>query len=175
MKTAIYSIMVLFCFVAQMTVFHFFSLLNISPDIIIALALHGGLRWGKMGGVQFGCVTGFIQDTLSYGSMGVNMLSKSLIGFIVGALREKYINDSVTARIMLVTGAVALDVFVYRVMTVAFSGYGLPPALGSVEISQAALNMAAAMVFIPVLTAVDERIDRAMGEKDSGLTISSWK
>lgn len=165
MKIAFYALLILFSIIVQTSAFHFLPWLKVYPDIILALAIHGGLRWGRMSGLQFGGLVGFVQDLMLYGSLGINLLSKSLIGYIVGALREKYINDSATARIALVISSTAFDLFVYETLTNALFGYNISILFTRTLITQSLLNLVFVLVALPAITMVEALIERLQERK----------
>ena len=151
MIVAYYSLVVLFAFVFQTTVFHFVSWIAIYPDVVLILAIYSGLAWGRMGGLQFGALIGFIQDLLLFGTMGINLLSKSLIGFVTGMLREKYINDSATSRVIAVALATLFDYLVYGFLVDAIFNFDLADRSFKMIVPQALMNLAFALVFLPLL------------------------
>jgi rod shape-determining protein MreD len=126
------------------------------PDILLILALYAGLRWGRVKGAQFGGLVGFLQDLTSYGSMGFNLFSKSVIGFSVGLLKERYVNDSLYARIALVLAASVFDFILYNIFTRALYGHSLDSnTLASLTASQASLNLLALFIIIPSIEALE--------------------
>lgn len=165
MKIAFYICLAFLCFIAQTTSFHFLSWLRVYPDIMLALSIHGGLRWGKIGGLQFGGAIGFVQDLLSYGVLGMNLLSKSLIGFIVGALREKYINDSAMARIVLVVSSTILDLMIYRALSGMLIGSEIENFDSKAVIAQSVINLVFTLAFLPVIMMADRAIDRRLSRR----------
>lgn len=160
MKIVFYALLILFSFVIQTTAFHFIPWFNVYPDIALALAIHGGLRWRRMGGLQFGGLVGFLQDLLLYGSLGINLLAKGLIGFTVGALRERYINDSVVARIALVVSATAFDLFIYDTMTNALLGGAGSDLFAKTVVSKSIANMVFIIVALPVINIAESFAER---------------
>jgi len=162
MKIAFYICLALLSFIAQTTSFHFLWWLKVYPDVILALSIHGGMRWGKIGGLQFGGAIGFVQDLLSYGVLGINMLSKSLIGFIVGALREKYISDSVMARIVLIVSSTILDLMIYRALSAMLIGDEIASFNSKAAIAQIVINLVFTLLALPVIMMADRAIDRRL-------------
>ena len=166
MKIAFYICLALLSFIVQTTSFHFLSWLRLYPDIMLALSIHGGLRWGIIGGLQFGGAIGFVQDLLSYGVLGINLLSKSLIGFIVGALREKYINDSAMARIALVVSSTILDLMIYRALSGMLIDNEIADFDSKAAIAQSAINLVFTLVALPVIMMADRAIDRWLSRRE---------
>ncbi|VAX25333.1 Lead, cadmium, zinc and mercury transporting ATPase; Copper-translocating P-type ATPase [hydrothermal vent metagenome] len=165
MKIIFYVCLALLCFIVQTTSFHFLSWLKVYPDVVLALSIHGGLRWGKIGGLQFGGAVGFVQDLLSFGVLGINMLSKSLIGFTVGALREKYISDSTLARIVIIVSATILDLMIYRTLSGMLIGNEIAGFDSKAAIAQSVINLVFTLLVLPVIIMADREIDRRLSRR----------
>jgi rod shape-determining protein MreD len=165
MKVTFYVCLALAAFVVQTTSFHFMPWLRVYPDIMLALAIHGGMRWGKIDGFQFGAAIGFFQDLLSYGVLGMNLLSKSLISFIVGALREKYINDSLITRIALVVSSTILDLAIYRILYGMLIGNETAWFDSKAVAAQCLVNLVFTLAALPIIMIADRAIDRHMSHR----------
>ena len=53
------------------------------PDVVLIFVVWIGIRYGRIGGGVAGCITGWLMDAV-YGTWGVHMFVKSLIGFVIG-------------------------------------------------------------------------------------------
>jgi rod shape-determining protein MreD len=53
------------------------------PDVALLYVAYVGLRFGRAGGTVAGFVTGFLMDVI-YGTWGIQMFVKTLLGFVVG-------------------------------------------------------------------------------------------
>lgn len=73
----------------QTTLFKVFG--TPQPDAALLAAVYFGINLGKFKGYQFGILAGLAQDLFSYGIVGLNLLSKGLIGFTSGWLRELHL------------------------------------------------------------------------------------
>ncbi len=83
------GLVVLIAIVFQTTVAEYFlETVGAKPDLLLVLAFVLGLMRGKRGGATLGCLLGFLQDIMSGGLLGINALSKGLIGFGAGAFRR---------------------------------------------------------------------------------------
>lgn len=135
-------------FILQTTLFRIFG--SVAPDLILLASIYCGLRFGKLSGVQIGAFCGLLQDTLSYGLLGINLLSKGLIGFATGYLREMnlLIGNSVMMWMILIFLSTALDVTLLLVSLNSF--YDAPISfantLWSITI-QSILNIAIGVPF----------------------------
>ena len=173
MKTVFFIPIVLLAFVVQTTAFDFFPWLTVYPDIILVMAMYGGLKWGKIKGLQFGAALGFFQDLLLYGTMGTNLFSKAVTGFVTGSLRESYIEDSMITRITLVAFATVFDLLAFDILTQVVLGDTFRPVSLSVLMRHCVINVAMAMVIYPLVMRLEKHIDEFIGKGgEGGPTIS---
>ncbi|MBI5814550.1 MAG: rod shape-determining protein MreD [Nitrospinae bacterium] len=155
---AAYGAIIFAALVIQTTAFNFTFGSPLWPDLTLIIAIHGGLRHGMSGGVRLGAAAGLAEDLLSYGATGANTLTKGLTGFIVGKLRESYINDSNMARGVLAVGATVADHIVYSLVIRTFSDYSaLSGSLGALVV---AIMMNLAFIF-PALRMINRTVEWA--------------
>lgn len=117
-----------------------------------------------MGGVKLGLATGLVEDMLSYGVLGANTFSKSLIGFGVGKLRDDLISDSITSRALFTAVATAIDAFVYAELSQVFTGQSAFSSIGTTIVSCAAVN---ALFALPVMGVMEWAEEKAKGFGDT--------
>jgi rod shape-determining protein MreD len=58
------------------------SVLGVPPDLTVLIAFYAGIRYGEHKGLFAGLLIGFVEDSLSNGMIGPNMLSKGLVGYV---------------------------------------------------------------------------------------------
>lgn len=160
MRLAVYATALTLAFVAQTTSFHFTRGAVPWPDLALILLVFGGLRLGKMGGVKLGLAVGLAEDMLSYGVLGANTFSKSLIGFGVGKLRDDLISDSITSRALFTAVATAVDTLVYAELSQVFTGQSAFSSIWAAIISCAAVNV---LFALPVMGVMEWAEEKAMG------------
>lgn len=80
-------------FSVQTAFLELFSFGGVRPDLILILAVYCGIHFQGNGGIGVGCALGFAQDCLSGGLLGVNTLSKGLIGYFFSVLKNKIMVD----------------------------------------------------------------------------------
>ena len=161
MKTAFYIIVVIAGFVAQSTAFHFSGGSGPWPDFALLLAVYGGLRFGSVGGIQFGAAMGLLHDMMSVGTVGASMFVRGIIGFASGKLREKYVPDSIVTRALLVVGATVFDILLYGLITKTFLGFDLSTYMWASVVPQAFLNLVFSLFVFSAITQAEEKIDSA--------------
>jgi rod shape-determining protein MreD len=84
------AFIVIFLFSAQTTWLELFSFGGVIPDLALIWVVYCAVRHSRAAGIGGGIVMGLIQDSLSGGLLGVNTLSKGLIGYFFSTLKEKF-------------------------------------------------------------------------------------
>jgi len=64
---------------------------NVVPDLILIVAVYSGIHSKKNRGIWLAALIGFLQDCLSGGLLGVNFLSKGLVGLFFCSIKDKII------------------------------------------------------------------------------------
>lgn len=88
-------LIVVFLFSAQTTWLELFSFGGVTPDLALIWVVYCGVRCSRSAGIGAGIAMGVIQDSLSGGLLGVNTLSKGLIGYFFSTLKDKFFVEGV--------------------------------------------------------------------------------
>lgn len=117
------------------------GLLGLHPDLVLLFVLATGMRRGENAGAAWGVVLGFLEDTFSAGLPGANVLTKGLLGFVTGSLREQLDCDNPNTQAIVAVLATLAQGLVHLALLEVFSeGRGvIAPFLGSIA-PAAALN-----------------------------------
>ncbi|MFH0924826.1 MAG: rod shape-determining protein MreD [bacterium] len=75
---------------------------NAKPDIVLIVVINIGLFYGSGFGMSTGFIMGIFEDVLSGGILGLNALTKTLIGYLVGFIGKKIEVESLFAQILFV-------------------------------------------------------------------------
>jgi rod shape-determining protein MreD len=123
------GLVVLISLLFQTTVANYFlETVGVKPDLLLVLALVLGLTRGKGGGVALGCLLGFLQDIMSGGLLGINALSKGLIGFGAGTFRRDLMSFHPLLQAFIFALAIAFDTALNLIL-----GFLLSPLPGGVQ------------------------------------------
>ena len=116
------GLVALLCLIIQTTLFRMYG--SLAPDVLLVIAVFCGLNYRKLAGFQAGLMLGLLQDLLSYKMLGVNLLSKGLIGFGCGYMRELNVvsTSSRGTWAFLITVATMLNEFIWQIIQNGFYG-----------------------------------------------------
>lgn len=110
-------------FSAQTTFLEKFSIVGITPDLVLIFVVYCGIHFKGIRGIGMGFTVGLVQDCLSGGLLGVNTLSKSLISFFFSTLKDKIMVEGLLPIFLFIITASLLDgVIFYLVLVTLFKG-----------------------------------------------------
>ena len=116
-------LIMIFLFSAQTTWLELFSFEGVTPDLALVLVVYCGVRHSRTVGIGAGVFTGLVQDSLSGGLLGVNTLSKGLIGYFFSTLKNKfYVDGIVPIGIFLVFSSIFDGLIFYFSMVTILKG-----------------------------------------------------
>ena len=118
--------LLLLAFVLQTTWIDFLEVYSLKPDLILLVLVYIALREGPLVAICMGFGVGFIQDVYHPADLGLNALSKSLIGFVVGYGRSRIVADNIQVQIGLLFGAVVFHDLIYYLGTSAIGVIDVP-------------------------------------------------
>jgi len=64
------------------------SILAVSPNLTILLIYYIGIRYGRTSGLLSGVFIGALEDSLSSGFLGPNLLAKGLVGYFSASFKS---------------------------------------------------------------------------------------
>jgi rod shape-determining protein MreD len=84
MHHVIYSVLLLFVLLLQLTVVDLITLRGIQPDLVLIVLCYIALARGRRTGAVYGFGIGLIQDAVGTGVLGLSALARTLAGFFAG-------------------------------------------------------------------------------------------
>jgi rod shape-determining protein MreD len=91
------------------------EIFGLQPDLILLVVVLIAAKAGHVEGVIFGFCVGLFQDAYSPADLGLNALTKSIVGFAVGLGRGGVMIDTLHVRLLIVCGAVLVHDPIYYV------------------------------------------------------------
>ena len=89
MIVGIFTVVFIFLFSLQTSLMSYFSVGGVTLDLALILAVYCGVLLKGDRGIWVGFAIGLAQDCLSGSLLGVNALSKGIIGFTFSTLKDK--------------------------------------------------------------------------------------
>jgi len=95
---------------------------NVVPDLILIVAVYSGIHLKKNRGVWLAALVGFLQDCLSGALLGVNFLSKGLVGLFFCSIKDKIIVQGIIPVGFFIFVASVVDGMIYFMSMVSLLG-----------------------------------------------------
>ena len=113
-----YFVFFILLFTVQISLLNFVAVSGVVPDLSLIFAFYCGVRFGMNRAVFMAGLIGFVQDCLSGGVLGINTLSKSLIGFLAVSVKEKILLENITPIAVFLIIASFIDGTIFYVVSV---------------------------------------------------------
>jgi rod shape-determining protein MreD len=98
--------------VLQATIFNFLQVAEVKPDLLLIIVVLYGLLYGKKAGI-LGLVYGLFEDLMLGRYIGYNVLTKGILGFIVGLVEPKLFKDHILVPVIVLL----LGTIVYGILS----------------------------------------------------------
>ena len=140
----------------------FFKLGKISPDFLMLLTIYFAVYRGALAGVWIGFLGGLLQDinlgSITSGTMetirnflGVNVLSKSVVGYIAGKFSGKIRKDNTLSILILVFTLSIVKGFIKLLLSVTFLGAGTAQVIITIILPESIYNAVLSIVWFKLL------------------------
>lgn len=106
------GIIIVVCFLCQSTIFHFFELAGVVPNLLLIVTMSFGLMRGRREGVLVGFFCGILVDIFFGPIMGPYAFIYMTLGYINGFFHRIYYMEDVLLPIV----TIAINDFVYNLM-----------------------------------------------------------
>lgn len=102
-RLIVYIFEIIICYLFQTAMYHYISLADIMPNMLLILVASTAYMRGKMSGLILGLFCGLLMDLMS-GSyiIGLYALIYMLIGYVIGYSNKYYSNDDYTLPIFII-------------------------------------------------------------------------
>jgi rod shape-determining protein MreD len=143
------------------------------PDLVLVGVLYSALRSGPVAGMLAGTIGGLTQDLMTaHQVIGVGGLTKTLIGFAVGAIGAQFVLVRPQARLIIAAVATVL----HRLMMIGlYSVIDRPSGVPWTDILiQTAATAACALLAFQLTEALPGAIERNRSNRRASLSRRKW-
>ncbi len=156
-----------FLFILQTSVLRMYA--SIAPDTALLGAIWFALRYGRYGGLDSGVLGGLLQDVASFGMMGINLLSKGVIGLLTGWLKENHLIEwnSPVSWIITIGAGTFINSLIFRNYAMSFFDYhpGLLSDIGQIML-QTLYNLVVGLPLFSFLIALETKMRRILNIRE---------
>lgn len=154
-------------FILQTSVLRMYA--SMAPDTALLATVWFALRHGRYGGLDSGVLGGLLQDVASFGMMGINLLSKGIIGLLAGGLKENHLLESnnPVSWILTIGAGTFINGLIFRNYAMSFFDYH-PAFLSDIGrmILQALYNLAVGLPLFSFLIALETKLRRLLNIRE---------
>ncbi len=125
MSVLVYGGLILFALLLQTTVFSVWPFLRAAPDMILVLVVIFSLLNGPSFGVKFGFMAGLALDLLIGEMIGLNAITKAVIGLSVGFGSRRFYKENYFIPFLSVIVGSIIDQLLYLLFMMIF-GLSVP-------------------------------------------------
>lgn len=128
-------------------------------DLVLVVVVYVALTGGPVAGMLAGSLAGLTQDALSIGVIGIGGLSKSIVGFAVGAIGQQFIVTAALPRLVVFLGATVAHAAIFMGLYVLL-GLGSFPSPWAPIFSQALGNAVVGMIACTIIEVFPGAVER---------------
>lgn len=181
-RLIVYFVEIIICFVIQSSMFRFFSLANIMPNLLLILIVSTAYMRGRMAGLLTGFFSGLLVDLMygsfiignnslsgeyvSYPIIGIHALLYLLIGYFIGYINRFYSNDDYTLPLIITAVSSFVYKFIYYVIEFLLRGrLNFVYYLRRFIIPEVIYTVAASIFVYKLLHMINHRLNRKSEDK----------
>jgi rod shape-determining protein MreD len=128
-------------------------------DLVLIVVVYVALTRGPVTGMLAGSLAGLTQDALSIGVIGIGGLSKSIVGFVVGAVGQQFIVTAALPRLVIFLGSTVAHAAIFMGLYVLL-GLGSFPSPWAPIFSQALGNAVVGMIACTIIEVFPVAVER---------------
>jgi len=128
-------------------------------DLVLIVVVYVALTRGPVTGMLAGSLAGLTQDALSIGVIGIGGLSKSIVGFAVGAVGQQFIVTAALPRLVIFLGSTVAHAAIFMGLYVLL-GLGSFPSPWAPIFSQALGNAVVGMIACTIIEVFPVAVER---------------
>jgi rod shape-determining protein MreD len=123
---------------------------GVKPDLVLVLVCFYSYKYGQARGTTYGVLAGLLMDTASGFIIGPNIISKSLSGFLISALRENIFQWNITVNTIVITILSVMDIFIVYICFETFSKMSFHNRPWGISVMGVIYTIIAALVLYPL-------------------------
>jgi rod shape-determining protein MreD len=165
-RFAIYTILILVCFILQGTVFRHLAFAGIVPNLLIVVTAALGLMRGDNTGLIVGFCCGFLVDIFFGDVIGFYALTSMYIGYLNGKLHGVFFPEDMKLPLLLIMVSDLLyGLFAYSMLFMMRSRLNFEFYFANVIFPEMIYTVFAALLLYPLILALHNALARGRQKK----------
>lgn len=166
-RALIYFVEIIICFVLQSSLYQFFSLARVMPNLLLILVVSNAYIRGRTTGMVVGFFSGLLIDILFGNVIGLYAMLLMLIGYVAGFANRIYSRDDFTLPLFFIALANFVYQFLYFIFEFLLRGkLDFLYYLRTIILPQTIYTVAAAVVVYKLLHMINHYLDRNENEEE---------
>ena len=158
-RIIVYACIIIGSFTLQTSVFHFFSLANITPNFMLITVMAAGMMRGRKAGIAVGFFSGLLLDIFFGEFLGVYAFIYMMFGFINGFFNHMfYAEEAVFPLAMVAANDLVYGVVIYFFFYMMRSKWNFFLYFKSVILPELVYTLLASLVFYFILLWADSKL-----------------
>ena len=152
---------IIICFVLQSSLYQFFNLANVMPNLLLILVVSTAYMRGRSSGLIIGFFSGLLIDIMFGSLFGLYALFLMVIGYAAGYTHKIYSKDDYALPLILIAVADFVYQFLYYIFEFLLRGkLDILFYMRKIIIPEIIYTVAAATVVYKLLHIINNRLDR---------------
>lgn len=159
------GIIILLCFTLQSTIFHFFELANVVPNLILIVTMSFGLMRGRKEGLLVGFFSGLLVDIFFGSVLGPYAFIYMTIGYLNGFFhRIYYVEDVLLPMIMITLNEFVYNFIIYIIYFLLRNKIHFPIYFKTIILPEMIYTIVITLFFYKILVRINLRLKKAAKE-----------
>ena len=153
-------ILIVFCFVAQTSLFRVLSIFGCAPNLLLILVVSTAVMRGDIAGMWSGFFSGLLCDCFSGNVMGIYALVYMLLGFSCGKYRKSFYPENMMQPLAIISVSdLIFSLISYTLFFLIRGRTNLPLYLIKVIIPELIYTILSALVLYPFILIINTKIE----------------
>ena len=158
-RIIVYACIVIMSFTIQTSVFHFFSLANITPNFMLITVMAAGLMRGRKAGIAVGFFSGLLIDIFFGEFLGIYAFIYMMFGFVNGFFNHMfYAEEAVFPLAMVAVNDLIYGIVIYFFFYLMRSKWNFFSYFKTVILPELVYTLLASLVFYFILLWADSKL-----------------
>lgn len=156
------GIIIILCFTLQSTIFHFFELANVVPNLILIVTMSFGLMRGRKEGLLVGFFSGLLVDIFFGSVLGPYAFIYMTIGYINGFFhRIYYVEDVLLPMIMITINELIYNGIIYVIYFLLRNKLDFGLYFSKIILPEIIYTIVITLFFYKILVRINLRLKKA--------------
>lgn len=159
LRITVYACIIIGSFTLQTSVFHFFSLANITPNFMLVTVMAAGLMRGRKAGIAVGFFSGLLIDIFFGEYLGMYAFIYMIFGYVNGFFNHMfYAEEAVFPIAMVAANDLVYGIVVYFFFYMMRSKWNFFSYFKSIILPELVYTLLASLVFYFILLWADSKL-----------------